>query len=163
MSEIDQLSSRIIAALDRAASGIDTLGQAGGGEAEALQQALDEEKQVTAELTERVRVLGERQEQALAKLETRAAEAAQRMEALDTEIQQLRAANQMLSEACEALRDANAEGVGDPELINQSLAAELETLKAARRAERAEADEIMASLMPLLQASARAETPQEVS
>lgn len=161
MSEIEELSSRIISAMDRVASRIDALGQGGGGDDGALQQALDEEKQVNAQLTERVRVLGERQEQAMAAMEARATEAQARMDKLDSELQQLRQAYQMMSDASQALRDANAEGVGDAELINKSLASELETLQAMRKAEMAEADEIIAGLMPLLNASAQAQEPKE--
>ncbi len=161
MSEIEELSSRILSAMDRVAAGLDTLSGPSAEETEALQQALEEEKQVNAQLTERVRVLGERQEQAMAAMEARAAEAEDRMGRIDTELQQLRKAQEMLSEACDALREANAEGVGDADLINAAMAAELESLRAMRRAEMAEADEIIAGLMPLLQSSAQAQATGE--
>lgn len=161
MSEIEELSSRIMSAMDRVANGLDALGQSDGGASEALQQALDEEKQVNAQLTERVRVLGERQEQAVAAMETRAAEAEERMAKLDTEIQQLRKAYELMSDANDALRDANSAGVGEPDLINKSLETELEALRAMRKAEMAEADEIMAGLMPLLNASVQTQQNEE--
>lgn len=150
MSEIEELHSRIMAAMDRMARGLDDLGKAGGDDVAALTQELEEEKTVNAQLTERVRVLGERQEQALAGMEAKAAEAAERMQKFDLELQRLRRANGQLSEACEALRHANAEGVGDAHLINKAMMAELEALRAARAAEVAEADEIIAALTPLL-------------
>ncbi|MGC3936973.1 hypothetical protein ACOTTU_04125 [Roseobacter sp. EG26] len=152
MSEIEELHSRIMAAMDRVAQGLDGLGPAGGDDVDALKQALEEEKTVNAQLTERVRVLGERQEQALEALEAKANATAERMEKLDTDLQKLRRANAQLSEACEALRNANAEGVGEPHLINKAMMAELEALRAARAAEIAEADEIIAALTPLLEA-----------
>ena len=162
MTEIEELSSRITSALDRVAGGVQAAVDA-GGEAENLRTALEQEKQVSAQLSDRVRALGERQEQALAAMEARATEAATRMEKLDTEMQQLRTANEMLMKACEDLRAANAEGVGNPDLINQSVMAELQALRAARTAERAEADEILAGLMPLLNASAPSEATEETS
>ncbi|WP_300014870.1 hypothetical protein [uncultured Roseobacter sp.] len=161
MSDIEELHSRIMAAMDRVARGLDDLGKSGGDDADALKQALDEEKTVNAQLTERVRVLGERQEQALAGLEAKAAETAERMQKLDLDLQRLRRANGQLSEACEALRTANAEGIGEPHLINKAMMAELEALRAARAAEIAEADEIIAALTPLLEADVA--QPEEAS
>ncbi|WP_299830459.1 hypothetical protein [uncultured Roseobacter sp.] len=161
MSDIEELHSRIMAAMDRVARGLDDLGKSGGDDAEALKQALDEEKTVNAQLTERVRVLGERQEQALAGLEAKAADTAERMQKLDLDLQRLRRANGQLSEACEALRTANAEGIGEPHLINKAMMAELEALRAARAAEIAEADEIIAALTPLLEADVA--QPEEAS
>ncbi len=161
MSDIEELSGRILSAMDRVAEGLNGLGQGDPAEQEALRQALDDEKQVNAQLTERVRVLGERQEKAVAAMEAKAAEATARIETLDTELQQLRKAHEMLSDACTALRDANAAGVGEPELINKSLEAELDAMRAMRRAEMAEADEIMASLVPLLSASAQTQPAGE--
>ncbi|MEM9636986.1 MAG: hypothetical protein AAGA94_05020 [Pseudomonadota bacterium] len=161
MSDIEELHSRIMAAMDRVARGLDDLGASGGEDVDALKQALDEEKTVNAQLTERVRVLGERQEKALEGLEAKAAETAERMQKLDLDLQRLRRANGQLSEACEALRNANAEGVGEPHLINKAMMAELEALRAARAAEIAEADEIIAALTPLL--DGQAVQPEEAS
>ena len=50
------------------------------------------------------------------------------------------------------MRAANENGVGDPELINAGLVAELASLRAARDMERAEADAILAALGPALRA-----------
>ena len=73
-----------------------------------------------------------------------------KLSALDGELQALRAANDQLRTANAALRAANAEGVGQPELINQGLEAELEGLRAARAADKAEVDAVIARLSPLL-------------
>lgn len=148
MSDIEELNSRIMAAMDRVAQGIDKLDAGGAAE---LKQALEEEKQVNAQLTERVRVLGERQEQAIEALETRASEATARVSALDEEMQKLRQANSRLTKICHALREANEEGVGEPHLINKSMMVELESIRAMRGAEMAEADEIISALTPLLE------------
>lgn len=159
MSEIEEFQSRIMAALDRVAQGVDSLG---AGDSEALRQALEEEQEANAQLNERVRDLGERQDRALEALEAKAQQAAKRMEAIDLELQRLRRANTQLSEACDALRAANAEGVGDPHLINKAMMAELEALRAMRQAERAEADEIIAALTPLLGGAASANAEETV-
>lgn len=152
MSEIEAFQSRIMAAMDRLAAGVENLGPGSDGETEALKAALEQEKSTNAQLSERVRVLTERQEQALAALAEKSKEVATRMQALDLEVQRLRGANGELRAVCEALREANEEGVGEPHLINRAMVAELDAMKAVRRSEIAEADEIIAALAPLLAA-----------
>ncbi len=158
---IEELSSRILAAMDRVAQRVDALGGSDPSAVDALKQALEAEQQVNAELTDRVRALEERQEQAISALEAKASEATERVAALDTELQQLRRANGSLTDACVALREANAAGVGEPHLINKSMMAELEAIRAMRSAEMAEAQEIISALTPLLTASATAQGAEE--
>lgn len=158
MSDIEELNGRILAAMDRVAKGVDALGKNDAAQMQELQQALDDEKEVNAQLSERVRVLAERQDQAIAALETKAEEATSRVTALDEELQKLKKANGLLSDACGALCEANAEGVGDATLINKAMEAELEAIRAMRSAEVVEADQILSALTPLLAASA---TPQD--
>ena len=150
MSEIDALQQRLTAAMDRIAAGTSALGAAQGADTAELQAALEDEKVANAQLTERVRKMSERQEEALA--EARAAsEATQtRVAAMDLELQRLRKANDQLRESNAALRTANEEGVGEPHLINKALMAELEGLRAARAADVAEASSILGALGPLL-------------
>lgn len=161
MSEIEELSGRILAAMDRVAQGVDAMGPTDTADVDALNAALDQEKQVNAELTDRVRALGERQEQAIAALEAKATEATGRVATLDLELQQLHAANTQLIEVCGALQEANAAGVGDAALINQAMQAELEAIRAMRSAEMAEAQEIISALTPLLTANAAGQTTEE--
>ncbi|MGD1881890.1 MAG: hypothetical protein ACFB11_06135 [Paracoccaceae bacterium] len=141
MSDIEELERRISAAMDRIATGVGRVGETVAGAAD-LQTALDEEKLANAQLMERVR-----------KLSTRQQEADARLQMLDTDLQRLRQANADLRAANDALRKANAEGVGDPNLINQSIMAELEALRAARAADIAEAESIIGALAPLLEAA----------
>ncbi|MFK7870833.1 MAG: hypothetical protein AB8B58_16540 [Roseobacter sp.] len=157
MSEIDVFQGRIMAALDRMAAATEALEATPPDNQDDLKTALEEEKTVNAQLSERVRVLAERQEQALAAMEARSQEAVARMEALDLELQRLRRVNSELQSVCEALRDANEEGVGEPHLINRAMVAELEAMKAMRKTEIAESDEIIAAMIPLL--SGAADTP----
>jgi uncharacterized protein (DUF885 family) len=161
MSDIEQLNSRILAALDRVSKGVEALAGSGGADTGALERALEDEKTANAQLTERVKVLSERQDRALEAMEAKTREAAERMQTLDVELQRLRRANTQLSESCEALRNANAEGVGEPHLINKAMMAELESIRAMRSAEKAEADEIIAALTPLLEKASKHETPEE--
>lgn len=150
MSDIEAFQSRIMAAMDRLAAGVENIGTGPSDETDALKAALEQEKTANAQLSERVRVLAERQEQALANLAEKSKEASSRMQALDLEVQRLRSANGELRAVCEALREANEEGVGEPHLINRAMVAELDAMKAVRRSEIAEADEIIAALVPLL-------------
>lgn len=116
-----------------------------------LKEALDEEQMANAQLQERLRLLKAR----LAEAETAAPDGAEptgaaSMAALDAELQKLRTANDDLIAANAALREANAQGVGEPELINRGMQAELVALRAARAAEAAEAGAVLDALTPLL-------------
>ncbi len=73
-------------------------------------------------------------------------ERAQAMTQLDGALQSLRKANQQLRDNNTALRTANAEGVAEPHLINKAMMAELDGLRAARTADRAEMDVLLTEL-----------------
>ena len=89
-------------------------------------------------------------------------EAQARIAQLDVELQRVRRANGQLSDACAALQEANAEGVGDAHLINKAMLAELEGLRAARAADVAETSAILAALGPLIDgATDDSDTAQE--
>lgn len=178
MTQIDELQHRITAALDRVAQGVARLeeraaetvpaepAQPGIDPAEVarLQDALDEEKLANAQLEERVRKLHEthRQELEATRSQAEAAPAAAQapsvdVAALDLDLQRLRQSNEMLRATNEELRNALAENVGEPHLINKAMLAELEGLRAARAVEAAETQALIASLTPLLEAAAQTE------
>jgi chromosome segregation ATPase len=166
MSDIEELERRITAAMDQIAFGLDKLGAAHAGpDADTLHQ-LEDERTANAQLQERVRSLRTRTDTEIAALRATLDGSDVRMAQLDVELQRVRRANAQLVEACAALRDANAEGVGDPHLINTAVLAELEAMRAARAADVAEASVILASLQPLVDAAAaspdgaRNQTPQ---
>ncbi|KIC22594.1 hypothetical protein [Leisingera sp. ANG-Vp] len=69
---------------------------------------------------------------------------------LDTELQQLRQANEDLRASNTALRDANAQSLGDAGLINASMEAEIEGLRAAQASDQAQVNAVLAKLEPLL-------------
>ncbi|MBY6114500.1 colicin transporter [Mameliella alba] len=122
----------------------------------ALEEALEDEKMANAQLEERLRVLRARLEEVSAAAPAEAPKP-ETLAALDAELQKLRAANDELVTTNAALREANAQGVGDPELINRGLQAELEALRAARAAEAAEATAVIGALTPLLADAAEGE------
>ncbi|MEP3441523.1 MAG: hypothetical protein ABJN72_08625 [Sulfitobacter sp.] len=153
MSDIEELQRRITAAMDQVAFGLDKLGTgATGPDPETLQQ-LEDERTANAQLQERVRSLRTKSDAEIATLRAGLDEGDARMAQLDVELQRVRRANAQLSDACAALREANAEGVGDPHLINKAMLAELEALRAARAADVAEAATILSSLQPLVEAA----------
>ncbi|SFS48594.1 hypothetical protein SAMN04488040_0558 [Sulfitobacter marinus] len=169
MSDIEQLQGRIMAAMERASRGLENLAPV-KEDVPDLSQDLEDERTANAQLTERIKALNEQMETAateaqtkleeaeakIAEMETKLAqegEAQSRIEQLDVELQQVRGANAKLSEACAALRDANEEGVGDPELINKAMQAELDALRAARTAQIAEAEAILSALSPLVESA----------
>lgn len=121
------------------------------GELDALREELEDEKMANAQLQERLRVLTARQEEAPVVADT-GGDSDQRaaMEQLDTDLQRLRAANTQLEETIVALREANAQGVGDPHLINKAMLAELENLRRARATDMAETNAVLAAMEPLL-------------
>lgn len=150
MSNIEDLQARITAALDRAAQGVDALSAGSGGDTAALQAQLDEEKTVNAQLEERLRSVNEKHRAEVETMRADMQDTRAKVDALDLELQRLRQANSELRESNAALRDANAAGVGDAHLINKSMMAELEALRAARAADVAEASAILSALTPVL-------------
>lgn len=154
MSDINELQARISVAMDRVAAGLDQLSSGGGGadagQTAELQAALDEERTANAQLEERLRALKQRQAEELSAAQSQVQDTRAKVDTLDLELQRLRQANAQLRESNQALRDANEAGVAEPHLINKSMLAELEALRAARAADVAEASAILSALGPVL-------------
>ncbi|HAR53226.1 hypothetical protein [Roseovarius nubinhibens] len=175
MSDIDALQGRIMAALDRIGQGLDGLEQQGGtaggdDELAQLKQALEDEKLVTAQLEERNKTLSQRLKEleaadSAASSERKAGEAARKdaLRKLDAELQSLRLANQQLRDNNAALREANQTGVIEPHLINKSMMAELNGLRATRAADEAEMKTILTELEGALGAGAVAAVTDDAS
>jgi len=151
MSNIEELQGRITSAIDRIAQGVDKMGGNAARPDPEMAQNLEDERTANAQLTARVRALKTRSDAEMAEMRAAVEEADARMGQLDVELQRVRRANQQLIEACETLRDANAEGVGDADLINKAMLAELEGLRATRATDVAEASAILAALGPLVE------------
>ena len=166
MTQIDELQRRITAALDRIAQGVEQLDaapppapepdpvpQVDPAEMAALQEALDAERLANAQLEERVRAIREKQENTVADLTEQVGSQREAMTRLDSELQRLRTANDMLRDTNQKMRSALEENVGEPHLINQAMLAELEGLRAAQAADAAENRAVLQAMEPVLQAA----------
>ena len=162
MDNIAELERRITAALMRIGAGVEQVGSEAGapvatladGVAEAeiarLNEALDEERMLSAQLNERVRAL--RGQQDSGKQQALEAEVERLTKLLDVqglEVQRLKKTVVSLREQLRLMTEAQAEGRVEPHLINKAMLTELEALRALRAAEAAELDELIAALEPL--------------
>jgi molybdopterin converting factor small subunit len=150
MSDISEFERRITAALDRAQQALEQLSAGEGGDTVALTAELDAERVANQQLEERVRAIKEKQETTVAELEGEVARLQEALKARDGEVQSMRSVNETLRASNTALREANAQGLAEPELVNAAMVTELDGLRAARAAERAEIEEILATLEPAL-------------
>lgn len=161
MSEIDQLESRITAALDRIRAGVGQMSEAVAKAAEpkpevedetaALRYQLQEEQNVTSRLEERVSVLRERQDGNVAEMKARAEAQTHKITALEAKIQELSLSNAELTASNETLRNAAQDTNGSPELMNRAAVEEIEALTAQRAIDATEIDAIISELKPLIE------------
>ncbi len=161
MSDISELEARITAALDRIGQGLDALGPkpdpAAGEELQQLRVALEEERVVNAQLEERVRAIREKQESTVSKLTEEVERLRGLLEAGEAGAARLSKVNAELRANNAALREAVAQGLAEPHLVNKSMMAELEALRAAQAADRSELDAVLAELAPLVAPAGEAE------
>ncbi len=150
MEDISEFERRITAALDRASQALDSLGAGDGGNSAELTAELEAERVANQQLEERVRAIKEKQETMVARLEQDVASLKDALKSRDADLQQLRSVNEELRGSNASLREANAQGVGDADLVNSAMVTELESLRAARAADRSEIEEILATLEPVL-------------
>ena len=150
MSDISDYERRITAALDRAQQALEQLGAGDGGDTAALTAELEAERVANQQLEERVRAIKEKQETTVAGLEAEVARLQEALKSRDAEVQSMRQVNEALRSSNAALRTANAEGLADATLVNDAMVSELDSLRAARAAERAEIEEILATIEPAL-------------
>jgi|GEM_PF-409878 DNA repair exonuclease SbcCD ATPase subunit len=135
-AEIARLSAALEAAREE--------GTATARGAEADRAALDEARQEAQAMRAAARLEKVKADEA-------AANAIARQSRMEAGLDQLRQVNAQLRQNNDALRQAYEDGVTDPELVNVSLKTELEALKAARDADRAEIDGILTALKPLME------------
>ncbi|AGI68407.1 hypothetical protein OAN307_c28390 [Octadecabacter antarcticus 307] len=171
MSEFPQLEMRITTALERIKTGLDGLSvppplitsqpDSDGVDAGALAAQvaelgakLDEEQTANAQLEERVKLLKDRQDGKLAKLESNVDAGRARSARMDRELQRLRQMNAELRDINVQLREAVSDGVSEPHLVNKAMLAELEALRATRAADAAEMDAILQELTPIIEREA---------
>lgn len=162
MDDIAELERRILYAMERVSVGLDGLAAAPlasaasapsaerAGELEVLRAELEAERAANAQLTERVRAIKDRQEHMIRGLEDRVAHLTSNLETQGAELQRQRRLNGDLTAANQRLSDAARANLADPGLLNSAMATELEALRAARNAEMAEIEDILAELKPLI-------------
>lgn len=155
MSEIEDYQRRITAALDRIGKALES--RQAAPEAGDLAAELEAERTANAQLEERVRAIKEKQETTVTALEKSvedlSAEVASLKQALadrDGGLQRMRRVNAELRRSNAALREAHNAALPDPHLVNTSMMAELEALRAEQTAAEAELAEIAAVLDPIL-------------
>ena len=161
MSDPSALEERLAAALARIETATTNLPDPQAIAADAKSQAaleaqLDEERGANAQLVDRVKALKDRQENQVAQLEKSLA-AAKTTEAEKNIVQQkLKASIEDLRDQIARLTEANRVMVGDADLINTSMMAELEAMRASRRADVSDVDDILAQLEPHMEGGAHA-------
>ncbi len=167
MSDISGLESRITAALDRIGQGLDALGPmpdpADAVEISALKTALVEEKTANAQLEERVKAIKDKQESTVANLTSEVERLRGLLDSGEAGMTRLRKVSGELRHNNAALRDAVSGGVVEPHLVNKSMMAELEALRAAQGADRAELDAMLRELATLLESGAEEVDSKEES
>lgn len=147
-AEAETLRSGLAEAKSRA----DTAPEA-GGDAEALRTVEAERDEARAEAAKlRDKLAAQNGSGRLAAVQAADdAEAAQaRVTELEASLSAIRQVNAQLRQNNAALREAHTAGLPDAGLINEGLQAELDALRAARNADRAEIDSVLSALAPLL-------------
>jgi len=161
MTDVHELEKRLSAALDRIANGLSAVPAAGAGlgdpeELERIRELLETERNANAQLEQRVLAIKEKQEKLVASMEAEVNRLRSEVERNEAAVQKMKRVNQRLRENNRALREANRKGVADPDLINNSMVAELDALRVSRESDRAELDMILTELKPLVEGGANA-------
>ena len=166
MTEIEDLQRRIAVALDRNGRGVDRLSTTGAtdgakaqlnaatSELSRLKAALEEEKTVNAQLTERLKAVKGRDGATTQALETRIEGMTRQLDVQGLEMQRLRKSTAQLRDQLRAMTEAAVDGGTDVSMINRAMATELEALRALRSAESTEVEEILSELTPLIREAA---------
>lgn len=153
MSDIAELERRVASALDRISDAVSRIPVGAG---EDLAEALAAEREANAQLEARVAAIKERQETKLDALEAEVRDLRAALLDRDGEVQRMREVNAGLRDSNAALREANTAGLADAALVNSAMEAEISALRATADARRAEIDEILARLEPLIEERAHA-------
>ncbi len=163
MQDITALEQRIAAALDRIGRKLDQPAPAqrvktaaepaeqmpaDAAATAALRAQLEDERALTVRLQKQLRVSKERE--AKGDTQGKIDKLTQELDVQGLEMQRMRRVNTALLQQVEALREAQMNGVTEPQLVNKALVVELDALRALRLTEMAEMDEILAALEPHL-------------
>jgi hypothetical protein len=156
MQELGELEQRLAAALGRIATGIEGLPlqsapPSAPDNSSDLQMALDEERMLSAQLNERLRAVKEKETVAQSDAAAKIDQMSTQLDAQGAELKRLRNTTVQLREVLHILREAAAQGLSDPHLVNRAMQAELDALRATRLTEVSQMDEILAELAPLIE------------
>lgn len=167
MQQIAELERRITAALERIGKGVEGLVSqtpaadplpmaeqvADEGallEIARLNDALDEERMANAQLTERLKVVRDKDAKSLSTLQDQVTQLTAQIDAQALEMQRSRQTVGQLRDSLRVMRDAAEAGLPDAGLINKAMQVELDAMTRLRAAEMAELDDILGALAPLL-------------
>ena len=158
MSDIGLLQQRITAALARITDSLDQ--PVSAVVPVAVLEDLESERLLNAQLSERVRVLKDKQDSMVGALQERVNSLMEQLDSLGVEYQRLKKSAIALRENNRVLREALEQDVqdlgSDAHLINKSMMAELDALRTHRMAESAELDELISELRPLVEGHSHA-------
>lgn len=155
--EIAELERRITAALERIGRGVESYGiqappdMAGADSVSTLTEALDEERMANAQLTERLRMIKDKDAAEKTALSHERDALQTQLDAQTEQMTRLRASLDQVNGELADLRDMAERGMVEPEHINRAMLAELEALRSARAFEAAEIADIAAALTPLIE------------
>ena len=150
MSDISEWENRITAALDRIAWSVENQPAATPSEVAATpagDEDLVEELEVERATNARLVASREKHVARIERLETRVLRMSDRLQTAELENKRLEAA---LTAQNDTLREANASGTDAGETINAGLVAQIDDLKAQRKQDLADLDDILAELDPLV-------------
>lgn len=154
-AELAALKAELEAATSHIATLQNDLEEERGQSSALVQQAQDDRAALQAAQAE-LTALKAADRLATVKANTVVEEMQERVGGLEAVLGQLQGANAQLRQNNALLREAQLQGGGDAALLNDSLTAEIESLKAAREADRAEIDSVLAALQPLIEETADA-------
>ncbi|WP_439142557.1 hypothetical protein [Planktotalea sp.] len=129
--------------------------KAASADMDALKQSLSDEKLANAQLEERMKSVRDTADRHASAMDIQALEQQKATAKLDSDLQRLRRAAEDLRASNLSLRNAMQDGLSEPHLINKAMLAELETLRATRAVEMAQADAVLAALDPLVKRAAQ--------
>ncbi len=158
MTDITELETRLSAALDRIGQGLDRRDEAAVAETDdsetrELAEKLEAQQAANALLEAQMKSISDAPDDRLAAFEARLEAQTAQMADLDGQLQRLRRSNTDLRGVVARLREAMAADLADPDLINATMLAELDALRATREADVAELDAVLAELKPLVEES----------
>lgn len=158
MSDIGLLEQRISAALARIADSLEQ--PVATAVPDAMLEELESERLLNAQLSERVRVLKDKQDGMVGALQDRVNSLVEQLDSLGVEYQRLKKSAIALRENNRVLREALEQDMpdqgSDAPLINKSMMTELDALRTLRHAETAELDELITELRPLVEGQTHA-------